>query len=77
MVKKLVFLHSSSFFISLNNKPQQAGGFIDEESPDYISAFFSGLAAEKAVFKAAEKPLIYEIGGIGLAKGMPFYNVLQ
>lgn len=58
----------------LKTKPQQAGVFIDEESVDYLSGFFSGLAAEQAVFKAIEKPLIYEIGGVGLAKGLPFFR---
>jgi len=58
----------------LKTKPQQAGVFIDEESVDYVSSLFSGLAAEQAVFKAAEKPLIYEITAGGLAKGMPIWS---
>lgn len=55
----------------LKAKPQQAGVFIDEESPDIWSGM-NGI--ESVVFKAAEKPLIYEIGGVGLAKGMPFFT---
>lgn len=55
----------------LYNKPQQAGVFIDEESPD---VFARGKGIESVVFKAAEKPLIYEIGGVGLEKAMPFYD---
>jgi hypothetical protein len=55
----------------LKNKPQQAGVFIDRESVSYIKGGFGG--AEDAIFEAAEKPLIYEMAGIGLAKGTPFY----
>ncbi|WP_343606641.1 hypothetical protein [Fluviicola sp.] len=56
----------------LKNKPQQAGVFIDEESVDYPSGGLYG--PQEAVFKAAEKPLVYEIGGVGLAKGMPAFS---
>ena len=64
--------YTADKLIILKDKPQQAGVFIDRESVSYIKGGLGG--AEDAVFEAAEKPLIYEIGGIGLAKGTPFYT---
>lgn len=55
----------------LKAKPQQAGVFVDEENVQYIA----GLGgAEDAIFKAVEKPLIYEIGAVGLEKGLPHFT---
>jgi hypothetical protein len=55
----------------LKEKPQQAGVFIDEENVNYIA----GLGgAEDAIFKAVEKPLIYEIAATGLVKGLPHFT---
>lgn len=67
---KKAFLGSDAYKI-LIEKPQQAGVFADEESVDLKGGV---LGAEQAVFKAVEKPLVYEIAAGGLERGLPFWK---